>query len=88
MCQRNLVLFLFQSGARGEMSFNATTMSRPGVGSAAGGYAGANDMANNGLSANQNQVSLNNTFLSSIICKSATITSESTVHRVVKLHLD
>ncbi|XP_026225725.1 replication protein A 32 kDa subunit [Anabas testudineus] len=44
------------SAARGEMSFNVPPMSRPGVGSMSGGYAGASDMANNGLSANQNQV--------------------------------
>lgn len=54
--QHNLVLFLFQSGAGGGMNINVTSMSRPGVGSMGGSYAGANDMANNGLSANQNQV--------------------------------
>lgn len=43
------------------MSSNVTSVSRPGMGSAGpitGGYAGANDMANNGLSGNQNQVSI------------------------------
>lgn len=43
------------------MSSDITSMSRPGMGSmgaVTGGYAGANDMANNGLSGNQNQVSL------------------------------
>lgn len=45
------------------MSFTVPPMSRPGVGSMGGGYAGANDMTNNGLSANQNQVSLNNTLI-------------------------
>lgn len=41
------------------MSTNVNPMSRPGMDSMGGSYAGANDMANNGLSANQNQVSLN-----------------------------
>lgn len=44
------------------MSSNDTPMSRPSVertGGMGGGYAGANDMTNNGLSANQNQVSPN-----------------------------
>ncbi|XP_026172602.1 replication protein A 32 kDa subunit [Mastacembelus armatus] len=40
-------------GARGGMTSDITPMSRPAMG---GGYAGANDMTNNGLSANQNQV--------------------------------
>lgn len=44
------------SGAGGGMSSNATPMSRPGKESPGGSYAGANDMVNNGLSANQNQV--------------------------------
>ncbi|XP_042281245.1 replication protein A 32 kDa subunit [Thunnus albacares] len=47
------------SGAGGGMSSSVTPMSRPGMGSIGGmggGYAGANDMTNNGLSANQNQV--------------------------------
>ncbi|XP_040899874.1 replication protein A 32 kDa subunit [Toxotes jaculatrix] len=44
-------------GAGGGMSSNITPVSRPGImGGMGGGYAGANDMANNGLSANQNQV--------------------------------
>lgn len=53
---------LFQSGAGGGMSSSAMPMSRPTMGGMdgnVGGYAGANDMTNNGLSANQNQVSLN-----------------------------
>lgn len=58
MCQNHLVLFLFQSGAGGGVSSSVTPMSRPGTESMGGGYAGANDMANNGLSANQNQVTL------------------------------
>lgn len=41
------------------MSSNVTPMSRPVKESMGGGYAGANDMANNGLSANQNQVNHN-----------------------------
>lgn len=44
------------------MSSSVTPVSRPGmesIGGTRGGYAGANDMANNGLSANQNQVQLN-----------------------------
>lgn len=41
------------------MSSNVTPMSRPDMESMGGGYAGANDMANNGLSANQNQVNHN-----------------------------
>lgn len=40
------------------MSSNITPMSRPGIGSMGGSYAGASDMVNNGLSANQNQVSI------------------------------
>nr|XP_020445899.1 replication protein A 32 kDa subunit [Monopterus albus] len=47
------------SGAGGGMSSNLTPMSRPGMGgidTMRGGYAGANDMVNNGLSASQNQV--------------------------------
>ncbi|XP_070691486.1 replication protein A 32 kDa subunit isoform X2 [Pempheris klunzingeri] len=40
-------------GGGGGMSSNATPTSRPDVG---GSYAGANEMLNNGLSANQNQV--------------------------------
>lgn len=59
----NLVLFLFQTGAGGRMSSDVMPMSRPGnlgnTGSMGGGYAGATDMTNNGLSTNQNQVSLN-----------------------------
>ena len=49
------------------MSSNVTPMSRPDMdrdmGNMGGSYAGANDMANNGLSANQNQVSLNDILL-------------------------
>lgn len=47
------------SGAGGGMSSSVTPMSRPTMASAGGmggGYAGGNDMANNGLSPNQNQV--------------------------------
>ncbi|XP_005925645.1 replication protein A 32 kDa subunit isoform X1 [Haplochromis burtoni] len=47
------------SGAGGGMSSSAMPMSRPTMGGMdgnVGGYAGANDMTNNGLSANQNQV--------------------------------
>ncbi|XP_070822791.1 replication protein A 32 kDa subunit [Chaetodon trifascialis] len=43
-------------GAGVGMSTNVTPMSRPGMDSMRGSYAGANDMTNNGLSANQNQV--------------------------------
>ncbi|XP_076592488.1 replication protein A 32 kDa subunit [Chaetodon auriga] len=43
-------------GAGVGMSTNVTPMSRPGMDSMRGSYTGANDMANNGLSANQNQV--------------------------------
>ncbi|XP_055359236.1 replication protein A 32 kDa subunit isoform X2 [Betta splendens] len=42
------------SGAGGGMNVNV--MSRPGMGNMGGSYSGAADMANNGLSANQNQV--------------------------------
>lgn len=59
ICQHHLVLFLFQTGVGGGMSSNVTSMSRPDMGGMGGSYAGANDMVNNGLSANQNQVSLN-----------------------------
>ena len=41
------------------MSSNITSMSRSGMDNMGGSYAGANDMTNNGLSANQNQVSQN-----------------------------
>uniref|UniRef100_A0A3Q3VTT8 Replication factor A protein 2 n=1 Tax=Mola mola TaxID=94237 RepID=A0A3Q3VTT8_MOLML len=44
------------SGAGGGMSSNVMPVSRPGSENMGGGYAGANNMANNGLSANQNQV--------------------------------
>ncbi|XP_068998356.1 replication protein A 32 kDa subunit isoform X1 [Embiotoca jacksoni] len=44
------------SGGGGGMSSNTTPMSRPTTGSTGGSYTGANDMANNGLSPNQNQV--------------------------------
>uniref|UniRef100_A0A8B9JGY2 Replication protein A2 n=1 Tax=Astyanax mexicanus TaxID=7994 RepID=A0A8B9JGY2_ASTMX len=48
-------------GGGGGMNSNATPISRPGMGGMSsagmtGGYSGANAMANNGLSANQNQV--------------------------------
>ncbi|XP_030250039.1 replication protein A 32 kDa subunit isoform X1 [Sparus aurata] len=43
-------------GVGGGMSSNATPMSRSGMDNMGGSYAGANDMTNNGLSANQNQV--------------------------------
>uniref|UniRef100_A0A671WSJ4 Replication protein A2 n=1 Tax=Sparus aurata TaxID=8175 RepID=A0A671WSJ4_SPAAU len=42
-------------GVGGGMSSNATPMSRSGMDNMGGSYAGANDMTNNGLSANQNQ---------------------------------
>ncbi|XP_044062635.1 replication protein A 32 kDa subunit isoform X2 [Siniperca chuatsi] len=57
--QAHMVLSKPQSGAGGGMSSHVTPMSRPGIdsmGGMGGGYAGANDMTNNGLSANQNQV--------------------------------
>ncbi|XP_059195753.1 replication protein A 32 kDa subunit [Centropristis striata] len=44
------------SGAGGGMSSNITSMSKPGLTNTGGSYAGAMDMANNGLSGNQNQV--------------------------------
>jgi len=44
------------SSPAGGMSSSMTPMSRPGMESMGGGYAGAKDMANNGLSASQNQV--------------------------------
>ncbi|XP_031145344.1 replication protein A 32 kDa subunit isoform X2 [Sander lucioperca] len=48
------------TGAGGRMSSDVMPMSRPGnlgnTGSMGGGYAGATDMTNNGLSTNQNQV--------------------------------
>ena len=56
--KQSLVSFLFQPGAAGGMSSSVTSMSRSGKESMGGAYAGANDMVNNGLSANQNQVSL------------------------------
>lgn len=43
-------------GVGGGMSSNVTSMSRSGMDNMGGSYAGANDMTNNGLSANQNQV--------------------------------
>lgn len=53
----HLVLVLFQTGAAGGMSSNITPMSRSGMESMGGNYAGTSDMINNGLNANQNQVS-------------------------------
>lgn len=44
------------SSAGGGMSSDVKPISRPAVESTGGSYAGANDMINNGLSANQNQV--------------------------------
>ncbi|KAM9310138.1 replication protein A 32 kDa subunit isoform 2-T2 [Pholidichthys leucotaenia] len=44
------------SNVGGGMSSNITPVSRPSAGTMAKGYPGANDMVNNGLSANQNQV--------------------------------
>ncbi|XP_035527725.1 replication protein A 32 kDa subunit isoform X1 [Morone saxatilis] len=44
------------SGAGGGVSSNITPASRPVMESTGGSYAGANNMVNNGLSANQNQV--------------------------------
>lgn len=47
------------SNTGGAMNINTTPMSRPGMGNmggVGGVYTGANDMVNNGLSANQNQV--------------------------------
>lgn len=49
---------MFQSGVGGGISSQITPMSKQSTDSTDGGYAGANDMAKNGLSANQNQVSL------------------------------
>ncbi|XP_073341063.1 replication protein A 32 kDa subunit [Pagrus major] len=43
-------------GVGGRMSSNDTAMSRSGMDNKGGSYEGANDMTNNGLSANQNQV--------------------------------
>ncbi|KAE8289058.1 Replication protein A 32 kDa subunit [Larimichthys crocea] len=56
--QAHMVLSKPQStpGTGGGTSSNVTPMSRPGMESMRGSYSGANDMANNGLSANQNQV--------------------------------
>lgn len=60
MCSKSYILFLLQSGGvGGGMSSNATPMSRSGMDNMGGSYAGANDMTNNGLSANQNQVNQN-----------------------------
>lgn len=44
------------SGAAGGMSSNVKPMSRLGMETMGGSYAGASDMSNNGLSGNQNQV--------------------------------
>ncbi|XP_042345990.1 replication protein A 32 kDa subunit [Plectropomus leopardus] len=44
------------SGVGVGMSSNVKPMTRPGMESMGGSYGGASDMANNGLSANQNQV--------------------------------
>ncbi|XP_061573232.1 replication protein A 32 kDa subunit [Cololabis saira] len=44
------------AGSGGGLMGNSVPMSRPASGGMAGSYAGANDMINNGLSANQNQV--------------------------------
>ncbi|XP_028280751.1 replication protein A 32 kDa subunit [Parambassis ranga] len=44
------------SNIGGGMSSSVTPMSRPAIGGMGGSYAGANDMMNNGLNANQNQV--------------------------------
>lgn len=52
-------VFLQSGGVGGGMSSNATPMSRSGMDNMGGSYAGANDMTNNGLSANQNQVNQN-----------------------------
>lgn len=55
-----LVFVLVLQGGGGGMSSN-TLMSRPGMGSVGqmgGGYAGAKDMVNNGLSPSQNQVNI------------------------------
>lgn len=57
--QAHMMLSKPQSSLGGGVSSNDTPMSRPSVertGGMGGGYAGANDMTNNGLSANQNQV--------------------------------
>lgn len=59
MCRNHFILCLFQSAGGGGMSSNVTPMSRPDKERMGGGYAGANVMANNGLSANQNQVNRN-----------------------------
>lgn len=65
MCGQNLVLFLFQSSAAGGgMTSNIASLSRSNIGNKGtvggmgGGYAGATDMVNNGLSPSQNQVRL------------------------------
>ncbi|KAM6909962.1 replication protein A 32 kDa subunit [Xenentodon cancila] len=47
---------LTTAGAGGGLGGNSMSMSRPALGGPGGSYAGANDMINNGLSANQNQV--------------------------------
>lgn len=54
--QAHMALSKPQSGAGGGMSSNVTPMSRPVTEHTGGVYAGAHDMVNNGLSANQNQV--------------------------------
>lgn len=59
---KQLVLFLFQPGAGRGTSGNITPMTGPVKENMGGSYAGANEMVNNGLSANQNQVSLDDTL--------------------------
>lgn len=55
--QAHMALSKPQTTSGGGMSSSITPMSRPTTGGMGGGsYAGANDMVNNGLSANQNQV--------------------------------
>lgn len=54
--QAHMALGRPQSGSGGGTSGNVATMSRTVMETTSGGYAGANDMANNGLSPNQNQV--------------------------------
>lgn len=49
---------MFQSGVGGGISSHTTPMSKQSTDSMDVGYAGANDMAKNGLSANQNQVNM------------------------------
>lgn len=51
-----LPMFFFKPGPGEGTNSHMTPMSKPSMGSMDVGYAGANNVANNGLSANQNQV--------------------------------